>query len=65
MFLFQSQSLLQEFIDFIKQMKVVVLEDLGAQFNIRTQVRFCLRLSFSCLNMSSQVKCSVSSPLIC
>ena len=37
-FNFQSQSLLTEFVDYIKQMKVVVLEDLGAQFNIRAQV---------------------------
>nr|XP_054765991.1 DDRGK domain-containing protein 1-like [Lytechinus pictus] len=34
----ESQSLLTEFINYIKDMKVVLLEDLGAQFNIRTQV---------------------------
>lgn len=33
----ESQSLLTEFINYIKDMKVVLLEDLGAQFNIRTQ----------------------------
>ncbi|XP_071502123.1 DDRGK domain-containing protein 1-like [Diadema antillarum] len=33
----ESQSLLEEFISYIKNMKVVLLEDLGAQFNIRTQ----------------------------
>ncbi|KAJ8317161.1 hypothetical protein KUTeg_005065 [Tegillarca granosa] len=32
-----SQSLLQEFIDHIKESKVVMLEDLAAQFKIRTQ----------------------------
>jgi len=33
----ESQSLLQEFIDFIKTSKVVQLEDLGARFNLKTQ----------------------------
>ncbi|KAL4222550.1 DDRGK domain-containing protein 1 [Mactra antiquata] len=32
-----SQSLLQEFINYIKQMKVVMLEDLATHFNIKTQ----------------------------
>ncbi|XP_074642556.1 DDRGK domain-containing protein 1-like [Tubulanus polymorphus] len=31
------ESLLQEFIDYIKQMKVVMLEDLAAHFKIKTQ----------------------------
>merc|ERR1712183_368642 len=33
----ESQSLLQEFINFIKDSKVVQLEDLGARFNLKTQ----------------------------
>lgn len=33
----ESLNLLEEFINYIKEMKVVLLEDLGAQFNIRTQ----------------------------
>jgi len=33
----ESQSLLQEFIDYIKKSKVVQLEDLGAKFNLKTQ----------------------------
>ncbi|XP_006816412.1 uncharacterized protein LOC100370458 isoform X2 [Saccoglossus kowalevskii] len=33
----ESQSLLKEFIDYIKNKKVVILEELGAQFNLRTQ----------------------------
>jgi len=33
----ESQSLLQEFIDFVKNSKVVQLEDLGARFNLKTQ----------------------------
>ncbi|XP_028390879.1 DDRGK domain-containing protein 1-like [Dendronephthya gigantea] len=33
----ESQSLLQEFIDYIKNTKVVLLEDLAAHFNLRTQ----------------------------
>lgn len=33
----ESQSLLQEFIDYIKNTKVVLLEDLGARFNLKTQ----------------------------
>ncbi|XP_077992453.1 DDRGK domain-containing protein 1-like [Glandiceps talaboti] len=33
----ESQSLLQEFIDHIKKNKVVILEELGAHFNLRTQ----------------------------
>ncbi|XP_052772819.1 DDRGK domain-containing protein 1-like [Mya arenaria] len=32
-----SQSLLQEFINYIKEMKVVMLEDLAAHFKIKTQ----------------------------
>ncbi|XP_022288372.2 DDRGK domain-containing protein 1-like [Crassostrea virginica] len=32
-----SQSLLQEFIDYIKEMKVIMLEDLAAHFKIKTQ----------------------------
>ncbi|CAD5123856.1 DgyrCDS12162 [Dimorphilus gyrociliatus] len=32
-----SESLLQEFIDYIQQVKVVMLEDLAAQFKIKTQ----------------------------
>lgn len=33
----ESQSLLQQFIDFVKTSKVVQLEDLGAKFNLKTQ----------------------------
>lgn len=33
----ESQSLLQEFIDYIKNSKVVQLEDLGTKFNLKTQ----------------------------
>jgi len=33
----ESQSLLQEFINFVKNSKVVQLEDLGARFNLKTQ----------------------------
>ncbi|XP_046850262.1 DDRGK domain-containing protein 1-like [Xenia sp. Carnegie-2017] len=33
----ESQSLLQEFIDYIKDTKVVLLEDLASHFNLRTQ----------------------------
>lgn len=33
----ESQNLLQEFIDFIKTNKVVVLEDLAREFNLKTQ----------------------------
>jgi len=33
----ESQSLLQEFIDHIKNSKVVLLEELGARFNLKTQ----------------------------
>jgi len=33
----ESQSLLQEFIDYIKNTKVVQLEDLGVRFNLKTQ----------------------------
>lgn len=32
-----SQSLLQEFIDYIKEMKVIMLEDLASHFKIKTQ----------------------------
>lgn len=32
-----SQSLLQEFIDYVKEMKVIMLEDLAAHFKIKTQ----------------------------
>ncbi|KAK3095878.1 hypothetical protein FSP39_020246 [Pinctada imbricata] len=32
-----SQSLLQEFIDYIKEMKVIMLEDLAAHFKLKTQ----------------------------
>ncbi|KAL5021007.1 hypothetical protein ScPMuIL_000162 [Solemya velum] len=32
-----SQSLLQEFVNYIKEMKVVMLEDLAAHFKLRTQ----------------------------
>jgi hypothetical protein len=34
----ESPSLLQEFIDYIKRQKVVVLEDLASQFGMKTQV---------------------------
>jgi hypothetical protein len=34
----ESQGMLQEFLDYIKNSKVVVLEDLAAEFNLRTQV---------------------------
>ena len=33
----ESQSLLQEFIDYIKNAKVINLEDLGTHFNLKTQ----------------------------
>nr|XP_014344756.1 PREDICTED: DDRGK domain-containing protein 1 [Latimeria chalumnae] len=33
----QSRSLLQEFVDYIKSSKVVLLEDLGSHFGLRTQ----------------------------
>lgn len=33
----ESQGLLQEFLDYIVRAKVVVLEDLAAEFNLRTQ----------------------------
>lgn len=33
----ESENLLQEFIDFIKNNKVVVLEDLAREFNLKTQ----------------------------
>jgi len=33
----ESQSLLQEFINFVKDSKVIQLEDLGARFNLKTQ----------------------------
>eukprot|EP00244_Chara_vulgaris_P008338 TRINITY_DN3249_c0_g1_i1.p1 TRINITY_DN3249_c0_g1~~TRINITY_DN3249_c0_g1_i1.p1 ORF type:complete len:333 (-),score=97.60 TRINITY_DN3249_c0_g1_i1:408-1406(-) len=33
----QSQGLLQEFVDYIKEHKLVVLEDLAAEFGLRTQ----------------------------
>ncbi|GBG71433.1 hypothetical protein CBR_g8852 [Chara braunii] len=33
----QSQGLLQEFVDYIKKHKLVVLEDLAAEFELRTQ----------------------------
>lgn len=33
----ESENLLQEFIDYIKRTKVVFLEDLASQFNLRTQ----------------------------
>jgi hypothetical protein len=35
----ESQGLLQEFIDYIKVHKVVVLEELAANFGLRTEVR--------------------------
>ena len=35
-----SQNLLMEFVDFIKKSKVVVLEDLAAEFKLKTQVIF-------------------------
>lgn len=38
---FQTKSKLQEFINYIKREKVVILEELGAHFDIRTQVRVC------------------------
>ncbi|XP_057293012.1 DDRGK domain-containing protein 1-like isoform X2 [Hydractinia symbiolongicarpus] len=33
----ESQSLLQEFIDYVMQTKVILLEDLAAHFNLKTQ----------------------------
>ena len=33
-----SQNLLQEFVDYIKNCKIVVLEDLAAEFKLKTQV---------------------------
>lgn len=33
----ESDNLLQEFVDFIKNNKVVVLEDLAREFNLKTQ----------------------------
>ncbi len=35
-----SQNLLLEFVDFIKKSKIVVLEDLAAEFKLKTQVYF-------------------------
>ena len=34
----ESQGLLQEFVDYIKTHKVVVLEDLASNFGLRTEV---------------------------
>ena len=34
----QESDLMQKFICYIKQMKVVILEDLAAHFNLKTQV---------------------------
>jgi DDRGK domain-containing protein 1 len=33
-----SQNLLQQFVSYIKQSKVVILEDLAAEFKLKTQV---------------------------
>lgn len=38
----ESQNLLLEFVEYIKKAKVVVLEDLAAQFNLKTQVSVLL-----------------------
>jgi hypothetical protein len=34
-----SENLLNEFVNFIKKSKIVVLEDLAAEFKLKTQVR--------------------------
>ena len=34
----ESENLLMEFVNFIKTSKIVVLEDLAAEFKLRTQV---------------------------
>ena len=45
-----SENLLMEFVNFIKTSKIVVLEDLAAEFKLKTQVN--KTLSFQLTNLS-------------
>ena len=45
-----SENLLMEFVNFIKTSKIVVLEDLAAEFKLKTQVNKTLSFQFTNLS---------------